>query len=161
VIKPIPLRPVLPGGFTVEDFVVDEAAGTATCPAGVTRPISRTRLVTFKAACRGCPIRAHGTTAEHGRSLHLHPQDPLLRAHGVRNGDPHVQADYRRHRPMVERSIAWLTRGNRRLPCRGVLENDASAPPAPARHGGDNRGSAGRQRVVAVHVEGQCLAHRR
>jgi hypothetical protein len=78
VIKPIPLRPVLPGGFTAEDFVVDEAAGTATCPAGVTRPISRTRLVTFKAACRGCPIRAHGTTAEHGRSLHLHPQDPLL-----------------------------------------------------------------------------------
>jgi hypothetical protein len=26
---------------------------------------------------------------------------------------------------MVERSIAWLTRGNRRLPYRGVTNNDA------------------------------------
>ena len=26
---------------------------------------------------------------------------------------------------MVERSIAWLTRGNRRVPHRGVVKNDA------------------------------------
>ena len=35
------------------------------------------------------------------------------------------QALYRRHRPMIERSIAWLTRGNRRVPYRGVANNDA------------------------------------
>jgi hypothetical protein len=125
VIKPWPLRPAIPGGFTVEDFRVDAAAGTATCPHGVTRPISRTRVVTFGAACRGCPLRQRCTTAADGRSLHLHPHDALQRAHRARAADPGFQADYRRHRPMVERSIAWLTRGNRRVPYRGMFKNDA------------------------------------
>lgn len=125
VIKPWPLRPVVRGGFTLDDFTVDETAGTATCPAGITRPISRTRSVTFGAACRGCPLRQRCTTASHGRSLSLHPQQALLRAHRARAADPGFQTDYRRHRPMVERSLAWLTRGNRRVPYRGVLKNDA------------------------------------
>jgi len=125
VIKPWPLRPVVAGGFTLDDFSVDEAAGTATCPAGVTRPISRTRRVTFKAACRGCALRARCTTATPGRSLKLHPHDALQRAHRARAADPDFQADYRRHRPMVERSIAWLTQRARRVPYRGVIKNDA------------------------------------
>jgi Transposase DDE domain/Transposase domain (DUF772) len=125
VIKPWPLLPAVAGGFTVDDFTVDEAAGTATCPHGVTRPISRTRIVTFGAACRDCPLRARCTASATGRSLALHPHDALQRAHRVRGADPDFQATYRRHRPMVERSIAWLTRGNRRVPYRGALKNDA------------------------------------
>jgi hypothetical protein len=125
VIKPWPLRAAIPGGFTLDDFTVDAAAGTASCPAGLTRPISRTRRVTFGAACRGCPLRARCTTSTTGRILALHPQDALQRAHRARATDPDFQADYRRHRPMVERSIAWLTRRNRRVPYRGVLKNDA------------------------------------
>jgi hypothetical protein len=125
VIKPWPLHPVVAGGFTVDDFTVEEVTGTATCPAGVTRPISRTRVVTFKAACRGCSLRARCTTAIRGRSLHLHPHDALQRRHRARAADPDFQADYRRHRPMVERSIAWLTRDTRRVPYRGVIKNDA------------------------------------
>jgi Transposase DDE domain/Transposase domain (DUF772) len=125
VIKPWPLRPVVAGGFTLDDFAVDETTGTATCPAGITRPISRTRIVTFGAACRGCPLRQRCTTAATGRSLSLHPQQALLRAHRARAADPNFQADYCRHRPMVERSLAWLTRDNRRTPYRGVLKNDA------------------------------------
>jgi hypothetical protein len=125
VIKPWPLHPAVAGGFTADDFTVDEATGTATCPAGITRPISRTRLVSFKAACRGCSLRARCTTAIRGRSLSLHPHDALQRAHRARAAEPDFQADYRRHRPMVERSIAWLTRGNRRVPYRGVIRNDA------------------------------------
>jgi hypothetical protein len=125
VIKPWRLRPAVPGGFTADDFTVDEAAGTATCPHGVTRRISRTRLVTFGVACRGCPLRARCTTAATGRTLHLHEHDALQRAHRARAADPAFQADYRRYRPMVERSIAWLTRGNRRVPYRGVRKNDA------------------------------------
>ena len=125
VIKPWPLRPAVAGGFTVDDFVVEEAAGTATCPHGITRPISRTRVVTFGAACRGCPLRARCTTSATGRSLTLHPHDALQRAHRARATDPSFQADYRRHRPMVERSIAWLTRHHRQVPYRGVLKNDA------------------------------------
>ena len=125
VIKPVPLRPVVDGGFTLEDFTIDETAGTGTCPAGVTRPISRTRIVTFGVACRGCSLRQRCTTATDGRSLNLHPQQALLRAHRARATDPEFQADYRRHRPMVERSLAWVTRGNRRVPYRGVIKNDA------------------------------------
>jgi Transposase DDE domain/Transposase domain (DUF772) len=125
VIKPWRLLPVVPGGFTLDDFTVDEAAGTATCPHGVTRPISRTRIVTFGVACRGCPLRVRCTTSDRGRSLTLHTHDALQRAHRARAADPGFQADYGRHRPMVERSIAWLTRRNRRVPYRGVLKNDA------------------------------------
>jgi hypothetical protein len=125
VIKPGLLRPVVAGGFTLDDFTVDEAAGTATCPHGITRPITRTRHVTFGVACRGCPLRNRCTTAGRGRSLVLHPHDALLRAHRVQATGPEFQADYRRHRPMVERSIAWITRAHRRVPYRGVLKNDA------------------------------------
>jgi hypothetical protein len=125
VIKPWRLLPAVPGGFTADDFIIDEAAGTATCPHGITRPISRTRIVTFGAACRDCPLRARCTTSATGRSLTLHPRDALQRAHRARATDPDFQAAYRRHRPMVERSLAWLTHDNRRVPYRGVFKNDA------------------------------------
>ena len=80
VIKPGPLRPAVPGGFTIDDFAVDEQAGAVTCPAGVTRPLTRTRTVTFGAACAGCPLRARCTTARDGRSMTIHPHEDLLRA---------------------------------------------------------------------------------
>ena len=38
--------------------------------------------------------------------------------------NPQWQAEYRQHRPMVERTIAWLIRGNRRVRYRGVAKND-------------------------------------
>ena len=41
VIKPRPVKPAVEGGFTIDDFTADEHAGTVTCPAGVTRRISR------------------------------------------------------------------------------------------------------------------------
>src|SRR5215207_2890588 len=125
VIKPWPLRPPVSGGFTLDDFAVDEANGTVTCPHGITRPITRRRSVTFGAACRGCPVRARCTTAADGRTLQLHEHDALQRAQRARAADPEFQATYRQHRPMVERSIAWVTRGHRRVPYRGVLHNNA------------------------------------
>jgi hypothetical protein len=125
VIKPWPLRPAVPGGFTLDDFTVDAAGGTVTCPAGVTRPITRARYAIFGAACRGCPLRARCTTSLSGRTVRLHEHEALQRAHRARAADPDFQATYRRHRPMVERGIAWITRGNRRVPYRGVLKNNA------------------------------------
>jgi DDE family transposase len=86
VIKPGPLRPAVPGGFTLDDFTIDEQAGTVTCPAGITRPMTRTRAVTFGAACAGCPLRQRCTTAKDGRSMTIHPHEDLLR--GPRPG-PH------------------------------------------------------------------------
>ena len=52
VLKPWPLRPAVEGGFTLDDFTHDPAAGTLTCPAGLTRTISPKGKVTFGAACR-------------------------------------------------------------------------------------------------------------
>jgi len=34
VIKPLPLRPAIEGGFTLDDFEIDEQQSTITCPAG-------------------------------------------------------------------------------------------------------------------------------
>jgi hypothetical protein len=125
IIKPWPLRPAVDGGFTLDDFTVDEAAATVTCPNQVTRPITGTRAVIFGARCRGCPLRAHCTTSAKGRTLRLHPQDALQRAHRARATDPQFQAVYRQHRPMVERSISWLVAGrNRRLRFLGTQRND-------------------------------------
>jgi len=124
IIKPWPVRPPVPGGFTIDEFTVDEAAGVATCPAGHTRPITASRQVSFGAACRGCPLRPRCTTSRTGRSLKLRDHDALTRAHRRRATDPAFQAAYRQHRPMIERSIAWLTRGNRRLRYRGTAKNN-------------------------------------
>lgn len=80
VIKPWPLQPAVAGGFTTDDFTVDETAGAVTCPAGITRSITAHRSVIFGAACRTCPLRARCTTAKDGRTLNLHSQDAILRA---------------------------------------------------------------------------------
>lgn len=124
IIKPWPLRPPVQGGFTLDDFTVDETAGQVSCPNGHTRPITPSRYVIFGAACRGCPLRPRCTTSTSGRSLRLHPHDALQRAHRHHAKDPDFQNIYRQHRPMVERSIAWLTRGARRLRYRGTRPND-------------------------------------
>jgi len=128
IIKPGPLRPAVPGGFTIDDYTVDQAAGTVTCPAGVTRRITAKRTVTFGAACRGCPLRQRCTKSKDGRSLTLHPQDAILRqARAGWANDPDLRATYRQHRPMVERSIAWLIGPHgraRKLRHRGTAANN-------------------------------------
>jgi hypothetical protein len=125
IIKPWPLRPAVEGGFTLDEFAVDEAAGTVTCPNQITRLITSSRRAVFGAACRGCPLRPRCTSSARGRTLTLHPHDALQRAHRVRAQQPRFQAVYRAHRPMVERSIAWLVAGrNRRLRFRGARRND-------------------------------------
>ena len=128
IIKPGPLRPAVAGGFTVDDFTVDAATGTVTCPNGLTRHITARRRVTFGVACRGCPLRQRCTTAADGRSLSLHPHDAALRAarrDWATRDD--LRNTYRQHRPMVERSIAWLIgpKGRcRKLRYHGVAAND-------------------------------------
>ena len=124
LLKPWPIKPAVAGGFTIDDFTHDPAAGTLTCPARVTRPISDKGRVTFGAACFGCALAEQCTTAKRGRKITLHPQDLLQRQHRQRATEEAFQDTYRQHRPMVERTIAWLTRGNRKVPYRGVAKND-------------------------------------
>jgi IS5 family transposase len=123
-IKAIPIRPAVPGGFDRDDFVVDHDARMITCPASHTVPITPKGNATFGVRCRGCPLRDRCTTAKDGRVLHIRAHDAeLVEARQAwRDGD--FAADYRRWRPMVERSIAWLVaKDNRRVRYRGVERN--------------------------------------
>jgi hypothetical protein len=124
LLKPWPIKPAVPGGFTIDDFTHDPATGTLTCPANVTRPITANGHAVFGAACRGCPQAQQCTTSAAGRTVTVHQHHVLQRAHRQRAGDDGFQAAYRQHRPMVERSIAWLTRGARRVPYRGIEKNN-------------------------------------
>jgi IS5 family transposase len=123
-VKPAPNRRTIPGGFTSDDFTVDHAGRTATCPNGLIRPISRAGWATFGAGCAACPLRARCTRSRDGKTLRVGPHDQRLRAARQAARDPLWLAEYRQHRPMVERTIAWLTRGNRKLRYRGVAKND-------------------------------------
>jgi len=122
-VKPAPTRSAVPGGFTVDDFTVDHANRTATCPAGLRRTISATGVVTFGAACRGCGLRQRCTTSTKGKTLAIRPHDELQRNARAAARNMDWLNEYRQHRPMVERSIAWLTRGNRKVRYRGVIKN--------------------------------------
>jgi IS5 family transposase len=128
VIRPGPLRPAVAGGFTIDDFTVDEQAGTVTCPNRVTRRITARRKVIFGAACNSCPLRAKCTARAQGRTLTLHPDDAILRqARQDWAARQDLRDTYRQHRPMVERSIAWLIgpKGRcRQLRYRGVASNN-------------------------------------
>ena len=125
LVKPWPTRPAVDRGFTIDDFIFDTTTGTLTCPAGVTRTPSTKGTVTFSVACRGCPLRHRCTTSAAGRKVVLGEHHLLQRQHRQRASDEEFQTTYRQHRPMVERSIAWLTRGARRVPYRGVDKNNS------------------------------------
>jgi hypothetical protein len=127
VIKPGPLRPAVPGGFTIDDFTVNEEQGTVTCPDGVIRPMSRNRAVTFGAACASCPLRARCTTAKDGRSMTIHPHEGLLREARARARTPQFRQAYPT-RSAIERTIAWsATQNGRRVRLRyiGTRKNNA------------------------------------
>jgi hypothetical protein len=123
-IKPPPLRPAVDGGFTLDDFEVDRDDNTVCCPAGVTVPLTRKGRASFGANCNTCPLRDRCTTAAKGRVIVLNEHHDRLAA-ARRQADTEAFDDvYRRWRPMVERSLAWLTRGtNRKLRYRGIERN--------------------------------------
>ena len=69
-------------------------------------------------------MRARCTTSPKGRTLSLNLYDVELEAARRRAETEAFQLVYRRWRPMVERTIAWVVAGgNRRLRYRGVARN--------------------------------------
>ncbi|WEP00244.1 IS1182 family transposase [Streptomyces sp. FXJ1.172] len=132
VLQTRPLRPAVPGGFTLDDFTINTTAALVTCPAGHTVPLSdpggqhHQRKAAFKDLCTRCPLRERCTKAKAGRILTIRPHHDLQAAarHQAAT-DPDWQADYRRWRPPVERAVAWLVQhGNRRLRYRGTINNN-------------------------------------
>ena len=111
-------------GYSKDQFSIDLAAGTVTCPAGHTVAIGdgRRRSARFGQFCRSCPLRAACTKARRGRVISIHPHEAALQHAKARQKDPAWQQDYRAHRPVVERKISHFTRrpwGARKARCRG------------------------------------------
>jgi len=132
-VKPAPLKTAVPGGFSLDDFAIDTAAGTVTCPAGHQVPLSapsgqhHQRKALFTDQCTGCPLRAQCTTAKTGRIVTIRPHhDEQTAARRQAATDPAWQDAYRRWRPPAERAVAWIVaHGNRRLRYRGTIKNNA------------------------------------
>ena len=114
-----------PNGYSKDQFSIDLAAGTVTCPARHTVTIgrgARHRSARFGALCQSCPLRAECTKAVRGRVISIHPQEAALQHAKTRQQDQVWQQDYRAHRPVVERKISHFTRrpwGARKARCRG------------------------------------------
>ena len=121
VIKPPPLKPAVPGALTLDNFTIDELAGTATCPAGITRPITPSHSITFGIACRDCPLRTRCITKKDRPDAagcrHTMPCSAKPATTGPH--DPSLREGYGKHRLQVERGIAQMaTRGGRHLKLR-------------------------------------------
>ena len=110
--------------FPKDDFVIDLAAGSCTCPAGqVTHTIvpagKRTdrrgrvhRLQAFQfdgAECRTCPLRSQCIAAKgsRGRRVLIHPQEALLQQARALQQSTHYD-EYRVRRVVVEHRLARL-----------------------------------------------------
>ena len=110
--------------FPKDDFVIDLAAGSCTCPAGqVTHTIvpagkrtGRTgrvhRLQAFQfdgAECRTCPLRSQCIAAKgsRGRWVLIHPQEALLQQARALQQSTHYD-EYRVRRVVVEHRLARL-----------------------------------------------------
>lgn len=125
VIKPLPLhrnRRLGDDQFTRDDFTIDYQAGTVTCPQGHTLTIDAAGVARFRKRCDGCPVRSRCTAAAGGKTFKVTAHDQFL-AQARADWRNRIDA-YRQHRPMVERSIAWLVaNGHRRVRYRGVERN--------------------------------------
>jgi IS5 family transposase len=124
VIKPQPLPAAVPGGFTLDDFTINLDTRTVTCPENITVTFTQKNTARFGRHCAACPVRARCTNAKAGRTIVLHPHHGLLAAARVQAGTDEFDTVYRQHRPMIERTIAWLVANNhRRLRYRGIERN--------------------------------------
>ena len=127
IIKPWPLarNPKLGADqFGRDDFTVDHTAGTVTCPAGVIVAITTAGNAIFGRRCGSCPVRHRCTSAADGKTFKVGHHDQLLAGARADWRAGIGLDDYRQHRPMVERTIAWLVaNGNRRVRFRGVEAN--------------------------------------
>ncbi len=113
------------GHFTKDDFTIDLAAATVTCPAGRVARFTRHGAgfrARFRSACASCPLAERCTTSASGRRIEIGPHEALLTAGRAASRDPVWLADYRATRPKVERKLAHLVRrrhGGRRARVRG------------------------------------------
>jgi hypothetical protein len=106
--KPFPLRNA--GRFTKAHFTLDFAAENVRCPEGRTAPLHLGRVARFAAqTCSSCARRSSCTTAVGGRSLSIHPQEPLLHELRQRRATRTGRLELR-ERVHVEHGLAAISR---------------------------------------------------
>jgi hypothetical protein len=102
------------GHFPKDRFRIDLDAGTVTCPARLKVPIIPAGrgggVARFGGACQVCPLQGSCTSSRAGRTITIHPQEARLQTARRRQRGPAWRADYRTHRPTVERKLAHLLR---------------------------------------------------
>jgi hypothetical protein len=114
------------GRFAKDQFTVDLARGTVTCPAGQTVVIvtaARGGRASFRPWCAACPLRTACTAARRGRTIAIHPLEEVLQRARSQQKEPAWQERYRAERPIVERKISHFTRrawGGRKARTRGL-----------------------------------------
>ena len=125
VIKPGPLRPAVPSGFTIDDFTVDEEHGTVTCQPGRSDEQDPDRHL--RRSLRRLPATAAVHHRE-GRPVHDHPP---ARGPAARRPRPARTDDFKKAYPTrsaIERIISWTaTQNGRRVRLRylGTAKNNA------------------------------------
>lgn len=112
------------GRFGKDQFRLDFAAGTLTCPAGVTMPFASGTTVQFpKDTCATCPLRQQCTSSRSGRSVAIHPDEALLAELRQRQQTPQGRAKLR-ERVQVEHTLAHVGHWQgRRARYRGTRKN--------------------------------------
>lgn len=113
------------GHFTKDDFEIDLQAGAVRCPGGHVAPLRTLKdgqIARFGAACGSCPLVSRCTNSAAGRAIRVGLHEAALARARARQSDPAWQADYKAHRPKVERKQAHMMRrrhGARRARMRG------------------------------------------
>ncbi|MDZ7951544.1 IS1182 family transposase [Nostoc sp. DedQUE09] len=96
--------------FTKTAFSLDWDNQTISCPNGVTLPFSVGGKVQFpKNICTTCPLRERCTTSKSGRSVSIHPDEPLFQELKQRQLTPAGRAKLR-ERVAVEHSLSHIGR---------------------------------------------------
>ena len=112
------------GRFPKTAFTLDWERQRVRCPHQIDLPFTLGGTVHFPAAtCAACPLRAQCTTSAHGRSLQIHPDEPLLAELRTRQQTPAGRAKLR-ERVAVEHTLAHVTSWQgRRARYRGQRKN--------------------------------------
>ena len=107
------------GLFKKADFQIDLKAETCFCPAGqkavkIRRDHKTQELKAFDfapAQCQNCPLKDQCISNKKGyRSIPVHPYERYLQEGRKQQETPAFKAEYRQHRPAVERKQAEMVR---------------------------------------------------
>ncbi|HEY8763159.1 MAG TPA: IS1182 family transposase [Solirubrobacteraceae bacterium] len=125
VLAPVPEGKVAEDRLGKREFHIDLDAGTVTCPAGQTVPISISKTG-FRGAnfsrsiCGECPLKPQCCPGRSRRQINLREHEDLLLAARQALADPATAEHLRRGRPRIERLLGLLAHRYGARKCRYI-----------------------------------------